>query len=484
MRTFLTALALAVLFGNASAPRAASHDNTVEWNGVSHVIWQDLRPICPENGEPFSVRFQTWDFDITSARVRGVDGGVITTWENAYFVEDKGPYDVWQADLDSSFGGFVDYVIELTDGSDTDYYTTAGMSDTIPSGADFTVDFGSYTHAPYGAVKTTTGAVFRTWAPGASSARVRGDFNGWTTVNPMQANGNDWIARIPGVADRDNYKLYFNDGASPVWKTDAHSRAINAGDNNNSIVEDPTRYVWNSNSFVTPALEEMIIYQIHIGTFAGRNDPHGTAPFPSGYLEVADRAYQLAELGVNAVQICPINEFPGDESAGYNPIGIYSPEWIYGTPDECKAMIDSLHAHGIAVLLDIVYNHFSDTDNFLWQYDGTQIYFDDPVVGTPWGSQADFDKPEVRDYYIQNAMMWLEEYRIDGFRMDATDFMNIFPQEAAGWFLMQEINDMMDWRYADRVSIAEQLPDDDFVTRPTNIGGAGFDTQYYDKFTD
>ncbi len=483
MRTLFAVWTVAFLFGNIATAEAASHDNNVEWDGVSHVIWQDLRPVCPETNEAFSVRFQTWDFDITSARVRMDDGGLIT-WKNAYFLEDKGPYDVWQADLDSSFWTDVNYVIELTDGTDTDFYGIYGMTDTLPADTAFTVDYVRYTHAPYGAVKTTNGAVFRTWAPGATSARTRGDFNGWTTVNPLQQWGNDWIARVGGVADRDNYKLYFNDGASPIWKTDAHSRSINAGDNNNSIVEDPSRYVWNSNSFVTPALEEMIIYQVHVGTFAGRNDPHGTASFPSKYVDVADRAYQLAELGINAVQVCPINEFPGDESAGYNPIGLYAPEWIYGTPDQFKEMVDSLHAHGIAVLLDIVFNHFSDTDNFLWQYDGTQIFFDDPAVGTPWGSQADFDKPEVRDYYIQNAMMWLEDYRIDGFRMDATDFMNIAPQEAAGWFLMQEMNDMMDWRYADRVSIAEQLPDDDFVTRPVNIGGAGFDSQYYDQFTD
>ena len=100
------------------------------------------------------------------------------------------------------------------------------------------------------------------------------------------------------------------------------------------------------------------------------------------FIDVAVRAYQLADLGVNAVMINPITEFPWDFSAGYNPITAWSPEWKYGTPDHLRAMVDSLHNHGIAVLLDVVWNHFSFSDNFMWDYDGTQLYFDDPAVET------------------------------------------------------------------------------------------------------
>ncbi|MFH1755370.1 MAG: alpha amylase C-terminal domain-containing protein, partial [Candidatus Latescibacterota bacterium] len=139
------------------------------------------------------------------------------------------------------------------------------------------------------------------------------------------------------------------------------------------------------------------------------------------------------------------------------------------------------HQNGIAVLLDIIWNHFSFNDNYLWYYDGTQIYFDDPAVDTPWGSQADMDNDAVRDYFLHSALHWLEEYRIDGFRMDATSFMTL---QAGGWSLMQALNDLVDNRFAGKVLVAEQLPDDDWVTRPTSIGGAGFDAQYYDYFTD
>jgi 1,4-alpha-glucan branching enzyme len=201
-------------------------------------------------------------------------------------------------------------------------------------------------------------------------------------------------------------------------------------------------------------------------------------------LNVTQRADHLAELGINVVQLCPITEFPWDYSAGYNPVTQWAPESYYGNPDDVRAMVDALHTRGIAVTHDIVWNHFSHDDNFLWDYDGTQFYFDDPAVETPWGSQADFKVDGVRRWFIESAHMWLGEYRMDGFRMDATEFMNIYPQEAEGWSLMQWLNNQMDRRWADKINIAEQLPDDSWVTRPTSLGGAGFDSQYYDHFTD
>jgi 1,4-alpha-glucan branching enzyme len=147
-------------------------------------------------------------------------------------------------------------------------------------------------------------------------------------------------------------------------------------------------------------------------------------------------------------------------------------------------MVDALHQQGIAVLLDIVWNHFSYTDNFLWNYDGTQIYFDNPAIGTPWGDQADFDRADVRDYFANSGLYWLEDFKIDGFRMDATSYMNIYPQNASGWSLMQRLNDEMDNRWIDKIAIAEQLPDNSWITRPASLGGAGFDSQYHDQFTD
>ncbi|MBZ0269734.1 alpha amylase C-terminal domain-containing protein, partial [bacterium] len=313
----------------------------------------------------------------------------------------------------------------------------------------------------------------------AATAHVRGGFNGWTNANPMAAVGDDFIVHVANANVGDRYKYYFNNS---IWKTDARSRWIDSGDNLNSAIIDPFAYSWTVEDFATPRIDEMVIYQVHVGTFSGRNDPLGTPPFPGGFTDMAARVGHLVDLGVNTVMLCPVTEFPFDESAGYNPITAWSPEWVYGTPDECKQLVDTLHQNGIAVLLDIVWNHFSSTDNFLWFYDGTQIYFDTPAAGTPWGDQADFDRAEVQDYFLDSAAHWLEEYKVDGFRMDATDFMN--QEQGSGWSLMQRLNDLVDNRYANRVLIAEQLPDDSWVTRPTDLGGAGFDSQYHDAFTD
>lgn len=476
----LAGVAFTVLLVAAPIAGAAGADNSVEWDGVSHVCWQDRRPLCPLAGETFEVRFQTYGNDITSARVHVNDGTV--AWIGAAKATARGPFDIWTAQIPSSVSATLSYYIELTDGTDVDFLSVGGVTDRTPSDGGFALNFTTLEHAPLGSTLTSGGgAVFKVWAPGATTAHVRGQFNGWGTSDPMTKNGDYFTAYVSSASDRQTYKYYFD---ASLWKPDARGKSLNASDNLNTHIEDRFRFNWQIDDFDTPDFEEMVIYQLHVGTFSGRNDPYGSAPFPAGYPEVAARAAHLAELGVNAVMLNPVTEFPGDYSAGYNPISQWAPEWKYGTPDEFREMIDTLHSYGIAVLLDVVHNHFSHTDNFLWYYDGTQVYFDDPVVDTPWGSQADFDSGPVRDYFADSILYWLEEFKLDGFRMDATDFMNIYPQEAAGWSLMQRMNDEMDRRFIDKIAIAEQLPDDAWVTRPTNLGGAGYDSQYYDEFTD
>ncbi len=466
-----------------TAAWASAPDDNIEWAGLSHVPFQDRRPLCPVANETFAVRLQAWSNDLTGARVRLTDGAT-TTWVTAVKVGTRGPSDIWQAQLPATLSPAISYWIELTDGSDVDFLSLTGVSDDAPLDGGWVLDFTTYSHAPVGATPVTGGgAVFNVWAPTRTSVTVRGSFNGWGAGNVLSKVGENFIGRVSsGVPVGGEYKFYFNNS---VWNTDPRARGLNAiSGPYNAIVQNPFAYVWGDGAFVPPPMDQMVIYQLHVGTYAGRNDPLGGAAFPSRYIDVAARVGHLADLGVNAVMLNPITEFPGDESAGYNPITAWSPEWKYGTPDQFKAMVDSLHARGIAVILDIVWNHFSPTDNFLWNYDGSQQWFDNPAVQTPWGSQADFDKLAVRDYYAHSAMSWLEEYHVDGFRMDATDYMNIPPQDAAGWGLMQRFNDDIDRRWADKITIAEQLPDDAYVTRPTSLGGAGFDSQYRDVFVD
>ncbi len=464
----------------ATLATTVSADDDVQWNGISHVGWQDRRPICPVDGQAFDVRLAAYHFDLSAVNVIVDDGSVASI--PASYLEARGAYAIWSATIPATAASSLSYYFEVIDGTDVDYYSVTGMSDAPPVDGGFVLDFSTLSHAPVGATPLPEGGtVFRVWAPTRTSVHVRGEFNGWSTADLLPKVGEHFIGRVAAAVAGHAYKYFFN---GSVWNSDARARALDPSDNLNSIIVDPFGYAWVTNDFVTPALDDLIIYQLHVGTFAGRNDPMGATPFPSRYVDVAARAGHLGELGVTAVMLNPITEFPGDLSAGYNPITAWAPEWKYGSPDDFKAMVDALHAEGIAVLLDVVWNHFSFDDNYLWFYDGSQIYFDTPQVDTPWGAQADFDADEVRDYYAHSAHLWLDEYRVDGFRMDATAYMTIPPQEAAGWSLMQRLNDEVDNRWIDKIVIAEQLPDDPWITRPTSLGGAGFDSQYFDAFTD
>ena len=468
----------AMVCASTAAAVAATHDDNVEWNGISHIGWLDRSPLCPINGESFEVRFQAYHYDLTAARVHVDDGA--ETWVDAVWLQRKGPYDVWTATIPSTLSNQLAYYIELTDGAETDYLGAAGMSSTPPVGDEFVIDYSTLSHAPLGATQTSDGgAVFRVWAPGVTTASVVGEFNSWFIgLSPLTQTGEYFAGKAVNVDDEDEYKFVF-DGS--LWKPDARARGLNGGSSYNSIVYDPFAYTWGDEAFTVPAFEDMIIYQMHVGTFSGRND--GGAHNPATYREVVDlHLNHLIELGVNVVQLCPITEFPWDWSAGYNPISMWAPERALGSPNDFKYMVDKLHQAGIAVTLDIVWNHFSGSDNYLWNYTGDQVYFDDPAFETQWGAQADFDRWEVADYFADSALYWIDEFHLDGFRSDGTDFLDPPNGQASGWGLMQRFNDEMNRRAEQKITVAEQLPDNYYVTRPTSQGGAGYDAQYHDRY--
>ncbi len=463
----------------------ATHDNNVEWNGISHIAWLDRAPLCPVGGESFTVSFQTYHYDITAARVH-VSAGA-PAWIDAGFSHNRGIYDVWTATIPASApSGTVEYYVELTDGTDTDYHGPAGMSDNPPA-SGWVVDFAGLSHAPLGCTLTSDGgAAFKVWAPNATSAYAAGDFNGWSTSSlPMTKSGGYFTRKVAApVTSGERYKYVFQPGT--VWKTDARGRAMNQGDYGNTYVVDPAAYAWSDQGYSTPAFEDLVIYELHVGTFSGLNDGLNRV---GNFRDIVDtHLNHLLYLGVNAVELMPVTEFDYYESWGYNPINNWAPENAYGSPADFKYVIDRLHGSGIAVLMDICYNHFSNGGNYLWYYDGTQVYFDNPAVQTPWGSQADFDRPEVADYFADSVLHWLDEYHIDGFRMDATRYMRdnyIFPGgQPSGWALMQRINNNIDNRKADAPSIAEELPNDQWITYTTGSGGAGFDGQWHMGFRD
>lgn len=476
MRNTLLALLVATACALAVpvAVHAAALDNAIDTTHVSHVAWQDRRPLCPVDQQSFQVRLYALHDDLAGVRLYYNNGS--RGWWAATRAGTRGDYDIWVATVPTSSQPQARYFFELDDGLARDYLGPSGIGLGAPLDSGWVVDFATLAHAPYGATPLPSGGVvFRVWAPHADSAAVRGEFNAWG-ITPMKRVGEDFVARVSAATTTQAYKYYFYPG---TWSPDARGRVLDpASFLWNSRIADPTTFTWSDSAWRTPALDQMVVYQLNVGTFSGLNDPHGTTAFPSRFTDLAARAAELHALGVNAVMLNPVTSTPDLTFAGYSTLNPWSIEWDYGMPDDFKRAVDALHREGIAVLCDIVWNHVDPNTGLLWNYDGSQIYFETPSSGTPWGPQAAFGRPAVDDYFLGSALHWLEEYHVDGFRMDAVAYMANAPHEAAGWALMQRFNDQIERRWHGKVTIAENFPLQGPIVMPSSVQGAGFSAEY------
>lgn len=320
-----------------------------------------------------------------------------------------------------------------------------------------------------------TGVTFRVWAPNASSVTVPGSFNGWsTTATRLYSEGANgaWSADVPGVLPGQEYKYFLNGN---LWKRDPRNRKCvsSAG---NSIVYDPAAFNWAGDAFPPPPLEDLVIYELHIGTFY---DSTPSNSVPSQFTDAIAKLDYLVGLGVSAVEVMPIAEFPGTDSWGYNPADPYAVEnAAYGGPDGFKAFVKACHARGLAVLLDVVHNHYGPSDLDLWNFDGWTgggnqggIYFyqDAGLCCTPYGSRPNYSRQPVRDYIQDNFRLWLDEYHVDGFRWDTPGLM--FNTSGYGTVtdaisLIQTITAMIHTNYPGTIDIAE------------DVTGMGFDSTW------
>ena len=337
----------------------------------------------------------------------------------------------------------------------------------------------------FGANLCDTGVSFRVWAPHADGVSVIGNFNEWSPeANPLQRSDDGcWSAIVDGAKAGDKYKFHIVNGDQSFDRIDPYAREVtnSVGD---SIVHDPA-FDWGDHSFQMPNHNEIVIYEMHIGTFNRENDDE-----PGDFKDAIRKFDHLKKLGINAIEIMPVAEFAGDLSWGYNPAHIFAIEESYGGPAALKRFVKKAHEAGFAVIMDVVYNHFGPSDLDLWQFDGWSenekggIYFyNDWRSTTPWGeTRPDYGRAEVRQFLHDNAKMWLEEFRIDGLRYDMTAYIRkvnaIDADIPEGWSVMQWINKDLHEMFPGALLIAEDLQGDEYLTRHSDDGGAGFSTQW------
>jgi 1,4-alpha-glucan branching enzyme len=342
------------------------------------------------------------------------------------------------------------------------------------------------------------GVTFRVWAPNATSVYVPGTFNNWdTSANPLgQEISNNiwngvWSADVTSAAAGDQYKYFVNypggsnyitTSAGSVWRHDPRTREVVSADSSpgdNDIIYDPTAFDWAGDAPVSPALNDLVVYELHIGTFC---DPRLAESLPGRYIDAINSLDYVKSLGVNAVEIMPIAEFPGYSNWGYAPADPFAADnYAYGGPDGFKTLVAACHARGLAVFLDVVHNHYGPTDLDLWDFDGWTgggsygggIYFYQQagLCCTTYGSRPNFSSQPVRDYIQDNFTMWLGECHVDGFRWDTPGLMMNYDADGVSGFindaatLITNIN-LMIHTNAGKTSIAE------------DVMGAGFDSTW------
>ena len=350
---------------------------------------------------------------------------------------------------------------------------------------------------PYKESDGNEGYVFRVWAPNALSVSVIGDFNDWNAIsNQMNKLGGTgiWEVKIPGVSQWDRYKYRVVGADSRIYdKGDPYARHFETRPNNASIVYNPDDYEWGDKDYMKNrpdalAARPINIYEMHLGSW--RQHPDGNF---FTYREIAlDLVDYCKKMHYTHIELMPVLEHPLDASWGYQVTGYYAATSRFGTPADFKFMVDMLHQSGIAVLLDWVPAHFPKNLEGLVRFDGTPCYeYADPRIGEhrEWGTYVfDYSKNEVISFLISNAVFWINEFHIDGLRVDAVSSMlyrdygrqNYIPNKYGGnenleaIEFFKKLNSTIRKNYPGVMMIAEESTAWPKVSHPVEDGGLGF----------
>jgi malto-oligosyltrehalose trehalohydrolase len=238
---------------------------------------------------------------------------------------------------------------------------------------------------------------FRLWAPAAENISL--EIDGKKAI-PLHPQPDGWHSvEVPGAVGA-RYRFRFADG---TLVPDPASRFQPDGVHGPSVAADPDTYRWRNRDWRGRPWEEAVFYELHCGVLGG-------------FSGVSRRLEALAALGITAIELMPVAEFPGSRNWGYDGVLPFAPSHAYGSPEALKTLVDEAHGLGLMVFLDVVYNHFGPDGNYLSRY-APEFFRDD--IHTPWGSAIDFRRPEVRRYFTENALYWLDEFQFDGLRLDA-----------------------------------------------------------------
>jgi len=349
----------------------------------------------------------------------------------------------------------------------------------------------------------TKGVHFAVWAPNAERVSVIGDFNGWDgRVTPMRLlvpNG-VWEIFVPALGEGEKYKFEIRTRTGAILKkTDPFARAFEAPPQSAAVVRDVGRYAWGDHDWMAtrPARgawmdRPMAIYETHLGSWA--HVPEDGDRFLT-YRELAERLVPyVAECGFTHIELLPVMEHPFSGSWGYQVLGFFAPTARFGPPDDFKLFVDTCHRAGIGVILDWVPGHFPKDAHGLARFDGTALFeHEDPRQGEhqDWGTLIfNYGRNEVRNFLLSNALFWLEEYHVDGLRVDAVASMLYldYSRKPGQWVpnayggrenldaisFLQRLNTLTHGEHPGTITAAEESTAFPGVTRPVHLGGLGF----------